>query len=70
MTTHTLLSNDSVLWRVLMVTPSGHVEMVEVCSPSAAITLATVQDWKPYHRVATDPSGNPLIGGGPGPHPK
>ena len=65
MTTHTPLSNDSVLWRVLMMTPSGHVEMVEVRSPSAAMALATVQDWKPYHQVATDPSGNPRISGGP-----
>jgi hypothetical protein len=61
MTTHTLLSDHSVPWRVLMVTPSGHLEVVEVRAPNEAKALDTVQYWKPCHQVATDPPGNPLI---------
>jgi hypothetical protein len=63
MTTHTLLSEHAVLWRVVMVTPGGYVEVVEVRAPNEATALATVQVWKPYHQVATDPPGNPLIWG-------
>ena len=66
MTTHAALSEYDVPWRVLMLTPSGHVEVVEVRSPSESLALDTVQDWKPYHRVATDPRGNPLISSGSG----
>jgi hypothetical protein len=65
MTTHTLLSDHAVLWRVLMVTPSGYVEVVEVRAPNETTALDTVQSWKPCHQVATDPSGNPLILGRP-----
>jgi len=61
MATPTLLSDHSVLWRVLMVTPSGYVEMVEVRASNAALALDTAQDWKPCHRVATDPRGTPLV---------
>ena len=67
MTTQTLLSDHAVLWRVLMVTPSGYVEVVEVRAPNEAVALDTVRHWKPCHHVATDPRGNPLIGGGLGP---
>jgi hypothetical protein len=67
MTTCAAMSHSCVPWRVLMVTPTGHLEVVEVRSPSVALALGTTQDWKPYHRVATDPRGNPLISsGGPG----
>ena len=65
MTTHTLLSDHAVLWRVLMVTPSGYVEVVEVRAPNEAMALDTVRSWKPCHQVATDPQGNPLIWGRP-----
>jgi hypothetical protein len=61
MTTHTLLSDHVVLWRVLMVTPSGYVEIVEVRAPNEATALDTVRYWKPCHQVARDPAGNPLI---------
>jgi len=67
MTTHTLLSEHAVLWRVLMVTPGGNVEVVEVRAPNEATALDTVRYWKPCHQVATDPLGNPLIWGSPGP---
>jgi hypothetical protein len=67
MTTHTLLSDHSVPWRVLMVTPSGHLEVVEVLAPNEAMALETVRYWKPCHQVATDPPGNPLILGRPKP---
>lgn len=69
MTTHTLLADHAALWRVLIVSPSGHVEIVEVRSPSAAMALATVQGWKPYHLVATDSGGHPLIRSGLGGSP-
>jgi hypothetical protein len=49
-----------------MLTPSGYVEVVEVRSPSESHALDTVESWKPCHRVATDPRGNPLISGGRG----
>ena len=65
MTTHTLLSDHAVLWRVLMVTPSGYVEVVEVRAPNEATALDRVQYWKPCHHVATDPRGSPLIWGRP-----
>jgi hypothetical protein len=61
MTTHTPVSDHPVPWCVLMLTPSGHVEMVEVRASSAALALATARDWKPCHRVATDPRGAPLV---------
>ena len=54
-----------MLWRVLMVTPSGYVEVVEVRAPNEATALDTVRYWKPCHQVATDPRGNPLIWGRP-----
>jgi hypothetical protein len=63
MTTPTALSDHSVPWRVLMVTPSGYVEVVEVRAPNEATALDTVRSWKPCHQVATDPQGNPLIWG-------
>jgi hypothetical protein len=44
-----------------MLTPSGHVEVVEVRSPSESLALDTVPYWKPYQRVATDLRSNPLI---------
>ena len=56
-------SSDHVPWRVLMVTPSGYVEVVEVCAPDEATALDTARHWKPCHEVATDPSGKPLIWG-------
>jgi hypothetical protein len=58
-------SSDHVPWRVLMVTPSGYVEVVEVCAPDEATALDTARHWKPCHEVATDPSGKPLIWGRP-----
>ena len=61
MTTHTLLSDHAVPWRVLMVTPSGYVEIVEVLAPNEASALDTVRCWKPCHQVATDPRGAPLM---------
>ena len=61
MTTHTLLSDHVVLWRVLMVTPGGYAEVVEVRAPNEAMALDTVRYWKPCHQVATDPRGNLLI---------
>src|SRR5262245_20132599 len=54
-------SDRTVPWQVTMLTPSGHVEIVEVRSPTASLALDTVQSWKPCHQVATDPRGNPLI---------
>jgi hypothetical protein len=66
MTARAGLSEHYVPWRVLMLTPSGHVEVVQMPSPSESLALDTVQDWKPYHRVATDPRGNPLISSGSG----
>jgi hypothetical protein len=65
MTPHTQLSEHAVLWRVLMVTPGGYVEVVEVRAPNEATALDTVRSWKPCHWVATEPSGNPLILGRP-----
>ena len=53
--------DPSVPWCVLMLTPSWHIEMVEVRAPTVALALATVQDWKPCHRVAIDPRGAPLV---------
>jgi hypothetical protein len=61
MTTHTRLADHSTLWRVLMVTPSGYVEVVEVRAPNEAMALDTVRSWKPCHQVAMDPRGHPLI---------
>ena len=63
MTTQTLLADQAVPWRVLMVTPSGYVEVVEVRAPNEVVALDTVRYWKPCHQVATDPAGNPLIWG-------
>lgn len=57
-------SDHFVLWRVVMLTPSGHVEVVEVCSPSEPLAVDTVRSWKPCHEVATDPRGDPLISRG------
>ena len=37
--------DPSVPWCVLMLTPSGHVEMVEVRASSAALALDTARDW-------------------------
>ena len=61
MTTPTALSGHSVFWHVVMLTPSGYVEVVEVRAPNEATALDTVRYWKPCHQVATDPAGNPLI---------
>ena len=61
MNPHRASSNCSVSWSVLMLTPSGHVQVVEVCSPSESLALDTVRYWKPYHRVATDLRGKPRI---------
>jgi hypothetical protein len=44
MTTCVAVSHSCVPWRVLMVTPSGHLEVVEVRSPSVALALGTAQD--------------------------
>jgi hypothetical protein len=65
MTARAALSEHYVPWRVLMLTPSGHVEVVEVRSPTESFALDPARSRKPYHRVATDPRGNPLIDGGP-----
>ena len=54
-------SDHDALWQVLMVTPSGLVEVVEVRAPNEKTALDTAQSWKPYHRLAMDPDGNPLI---------
>jgi hypothetical protein len=61
MTTRASSTERGRLWIVLMLTPSGYVEAVEVRSPSEALALDMVQSWKPCHRVATDSSGRPLI---------
>ena len=67
MTSHAALSDHAVLWRVLMVTPSGYVEVVEVRAPNEATALDTARYWKPCHQLAMDPRGNPLIWGRPRP---
>jgi len=46
-TTHAAVSEHDAPWRVLMLTPSGHVEVVEVRSASESLALDTVQEWKP-----------------------
>jgi hypothetical protein len=61
LTSHAALSEHDVHWRVLMVTPSGYVEVVEVRAQNEAMALDTVRYWKPCHRVASDPSGNPIL---------
>ena len=69
MTTQASPTGHGRLWIVLMVTPSGYVEVVEVRAPNEATALDTVRYWKPCHQVATDPPGNPLIWDSPGPRP-
>jgi hypothetical protein len=64
MTTRMGPSDPAIPWSVLMLTPSGYVEVVEVRAPTEAQALDTVRSWKPYHRVAVDRRGNPLVSRG------
>lgn len=49
------------LWRVVMVGPGGQPLTVELRAPTQAIALDRAAFYKPYHRIAEDQYGNPLV---------
>lgn len=49
------------LWRILMKGPSGLPLTVELRAPNEAMALERATYYKPYHTVAQDAYGNPLV---------
>ena len=50
-----------MLWRLFLLTPSHHLEVVELRAPSQQLAIEKAEYWKPYHTVALDPNGLPMI---------